>query len=113
MKRNARALWSGERCGVRIVFSAGPSKGRRLGDRDASTTGCARKVPAEIGGMARGFFRYPRAVRGPDFNELVADLGDEKSCIARVEPTSPGKSLKINRLELAERVGFELASKDV
>jgi hypothetical protein len=40
-------------------------------------------------GMARGFFQYPRAVRGPDFNNLVADLGDDKSCIARYCPGAP------------------------
>ena len=61
----------------------------------------------KLGVMARGFFQYPRAVRGPDFNDLVAVLGGEKSCIARVGPTSPAKSLKRNKLKLAERVGFE------
>jgi hypothetical protein len=44
-----------------------------------------------------------------NFDDLVADFGADKRCIARVEPTSPAKSLKTNKLKLAERVGFELS----
>jgi hypothetical protein len=41
------------------------------------------------------------------FNELEVQLAGEQKSIARVEPTSPVKSLKTNKLKLAERVGFE------
>ena len=66
-----------------IVFSAGPSKGRRLGDRDASTTD-ARGRCAKIGGvMAHGFFRHPRGQLSPFLDKLEAECEREERHIAR------------------------------
>jgi len=62
-----------------------------------------------LGGWRLGSFSTHVPCVDHIFNDLVADLGGEKSCIARVEPTSPAKSLKTNKLKLAERVGFELS----
>jgi hypothetical protein len=63
----------------------------------------------KLGGWRMGSFSTHVPCVDQIFNDLVADLGGEKSCIARVEPTSPAKSLKTNKLKLAERVGFELS----
>jgi hypothetical protein len=40
------------------------------------------------------------------FNDLGADFAGETSRIAREEPTSPANLLILNKLKLAERVGF-------
>src|SRR6266850_5738357 len=61
----------------------------------------------KLGGWRLGSFSTHVPCVDHIFNDLVADLGGEKSCITRVEPTSPAKSLKTNKLKLAERVGFE------
>jgi hypothetical protein len=64
-------------------------------------------VPRNLGWWRVGSFITHVPCVDQSFNDLVADLGGVKSCIARVEPTSPAKSLKTNKLKLAERVGFE------